>query len=274
MVRKIVAADLNAAEARIFAHYSGDTRLQAVYAKGEDLYSRVAIDVFGRSDLSADPESPNFVKKIAPDLRQAVKVFVLAVVYGASGFQIAASMGYLDAKGKVDSARGQALIDKYLSTYPNLRKYMIKQELMFKKHGYVKNLFGRIRRFEVAHGLYKRFGDQILDLRWAKQRGLYNERKTVKKALNAAKNFPIQSSCASVMNRAVIETGMWIEESGLDINILLQVHDECVIDCPEDLVDLASEKLKYYMENNKYTKLLDVPLISTPIVGDNLAQCK
>lgn len=274
MARKIIAADLSSAEARIFAHYSGDKRLQEVYAKGEDLYSRVAIDVFDRPDLSAHPDDDNYLKNIDPELRNLVKVFVLAVVYGSSGFQIAAGLGYLDSNGKVDSDRGQALIDKYLSTYPNLRRYMVKQELLFKKQGFVRNLFGRIRRFDEAHEIYKRYGDQLLDPFWAKKNGLRNERKIVKKALNAAKNFPIQSTCSSVMNRAMIEMGQWIEESGLDVNILLQVHDELIIDCDESLVDIASEKLKYYMEHNKYSKLLEVPLIAGPLVGDNLAEVK
>lgn len=272
--RKIIAADYQAMEVRVFAHFSGDERLQSVFPKGEDIYSRVAIDVFGRTDLSAHPDDSNFLKKVEAPLRNSSKVFTLSVPYGAEGFQVAAGMGFLDSKGKPDSARGQALVEKYLSTYPNLRRYMVKQELMFKKHGYVRNLFGRIRRFEEAHELYKRYGDRLADPMWAKKNGLKMERKVLKKALNAAKNFPIQSTAASIVNRSIIELGQWIEESGLDIRILLTVHDENVIDCPEELVGIASEKLKYYMENNQYTKLLGVPLVSTPIVGDNLADCK
>lgn len=198
----------------------------------------------------------------------------LSVPYGAEGFQVAAGLGYIDSRGKVDSRKGSQLVDKYLSTYPNLRRYMVKQELMFKKHGYVKNLFGRVRHFKEAHALFKRYGDGLLNARWAKKNGLSNERKTLKKALNAAKNFPIQSTAASLVNRAMVELGQWIEESGLDIRILLQVHDELVVDCDESLVDIASEKVKYYMEHNKYTKMLSVPLIATPIVGDNLGECK
>jgi DNA polymerase-1 len=274
MARKIVAADLNAAEARIFAHYSGDERLQAVYIKGEDIYSRVAIDVFDKPEYSAHPDDPNFLKKVDPALRDLVKVFVLAVVYGAEGYQIAAGLGYLDSKGRVDSARGDKLIDKYLSTYPNLRRYMVKQELMFKKHGYVKNLFGRIRRFDEAHAIYKQYGDKLLDSMWAKRKGLVDERKKVKKALNAAKNQPIQSSCASVMNRSMIELGQWIEDTKTDARILLQCHDELVVDCSEELAPLICEKMKHFMENNKYAKMLSVPLVTKPIVSDNLAEAK
>src|SRR5690606_3894084 len=120
-------------------------------------------------DLSAHPNDPNYLKKVAPDLRDQVKVFTLGVVYGSSGFQVAAGLGYLDDKGRVDSARGEKLIDQYLSTYPNLRRYMVKQELSFKKQGYVQNMFGRIRRFDEAHALYKKYGDKLLDSRWAKQ---------------------------------------------------------------------------------------------------------
>lgn len=274
MARKLIAADLSSAEARIFAHFSGDTRLQDVYRKGEDIYSRVAVDVFNRPDLSAHPDDPNYVKKVDEGLRSDVKVFVLAGVYGAEGYQIAASLGYLDSKGKVDSARGEKLLNSYLSTYPNLRKYMIKQELMFKKYGYVKNLFGRVRRFDEAHALYKKYGDKLLDSRWAKQSGLALERKIVKKALNAAKNHPIQSTCASIMNRAMIEMGRWIEESKIDAKLILMVHDELVYECDEEDIALVSQKIKYYMENNSFAQHLSVPLIANPIVGNNLAECK
>lgn len=274
MSRKIIAADLASAEVRIFAHYSGDPRLQAVFAKGEDIYSRVAIDVFDKPQFSAHPDDPNFLKRLAEDLRNRSKVFTLQVPYGAEGYQVAAGMNLLDAKGKIDSSQGDKLIDSYLTTYPSLRRYMIQQELSFKKNGYVQNMFGRIRRFDQAHALYKKYGDKILNSMWAKQNNLAFERKVVKKALNAAKNFPIQSSCAAVMNRAMIELGEWIEKSKLDIRILLQVHDELIIDCEESLVDIASEKLKYYMENNKFAKMLSVPLVATPIVGNSLAECK
>ena len=273
-MRKIIAADLQAAEVRIFAHYSGDKKLQAVFPKGEDIYSRVAIDVFDRHDLSANPEDSNFLKAVEPDLRNQSKVFTLSVVYGASGFQVAAGLELFDKNGRPDSRRGQVIIDKYLSTYPNLRRYMIKQELMFKQKGYVVNQFGRVRRFDDAHALYKRYGDQLLNVRWAKAKGLENERKTLKKALNAAKNFPIQSTTSSLVNRAMIEMGQWIERSGEDVLMLLNVHDELVVECDESIIDLVSEKLKYYMEHNKYAKLIDVPLIATPIIGDNLGECK
>lgn len=274
MARKIIAADYQAMEVRVFAHFSGDERLKSVFPKGEDIYSRVAIDVFGKPEFSAHPDDDNFLKVVAPEVRSDSKVFTLKIPYGAEGFQVAAGLNLLTPDGRVDTKAGDKLIDKYLSTYPNLRRYMVKQELMFKKHGYVKNLFGRIRRFDDAHALYKRYGDQIIDPFWAKKNGLQLERKVVKKALNAAKNFPIQSTAASIVNRSIIELGQWIEREGLDINIVLTIHDENVIECDEDVVGIASEKLKYYMENNKYTKLLDVPLISTPIVGDNLGECK
>lgn len=272
--RKIIAADYQAMEVRVFAHFSGDKRLQAVFPKNEDIYSRVAIDVFGRDDLSAHPDEDNFLKRVEPNLRADSKVFTLSVPYGAEGFQVAAELGYTDSNGRVDSTKGTQLIEKYLSTYPNLRRYMVKQELMFKQHGYVQNLFGRIRRFEEAHKIYKRYGDNIIDPFWAKKNYLREERKIVKKALNAAKNFPIQSTAASIVNRSLIELGQWIEKEDLDIRILLTVHDENVIDCSLDLVELASEKLKYYMENNSFAKALEVPLVATPIVGNNLAECK
>ncbi len=274
MGRKIIAADLQAAEVRIFAHFSGDVRLQSVFTKGEDIYSRVAIDVFDKPQFSAHPDDPNFLKRVAEDLRTKSKVFTLQVPYGAEGYQVAAGLNLLDDKGKIDSRQGDKVIDKYLSTYPSLRRYMVKQELMFKKQGYVQNLFGRLRRFDAAFALYKKYGDKILDSRWAKQNGLDLERRTVKKALNAAKNFPIQSVCSGVINRAMIEMGQWIEESKADCMRLLNIHDELCYECDESIVELVCQKLKYYMENNKYAKMLSVPLVTNPMVADNLAEAK
>ena len=99
MGRKIIAADYQAMEVRVFAHFSGDKKLQEVFPKGEDIYSRVAIDVLGRPDLSAHPDDDNFLKRVEPDLRNSSKVFTLSVPYGAEGFQVAAGLGYIDSRG-------------------------------------------------------------------------------------------------------------------------------------------------------------------------------
>lgn len=274
MSYKIIAADLQAAEVRVFSHFSGDQRLQQVFAKGEDFYSRIGVDVFDRSDLSAHPNDLNFLKKVEPDLRQRVKPFALSIPYGAEDFQVAASLGFMTPDGQVDVARGKELRDKYLRTYPNLQRYMIRQELLVKNQGYVTNLFGRVRRFEDAFMLMKRYGDNILDARWAKMNGLKDERKIVKNALNAAKNFPIQSTTASIVNRAMIETTQWVKEQGLDASVRLQVHDEIAMICHSDHVHIVAPKLEYFMCNNIFAKQLTVPLEAKAIIGNNLGEVK
>lgn len=271
---KIIAADYQAMEVRVFAHFSGDPTIQSVFPKGEDFYSRVGVDVFDRKDLSAHPNDLNFLKKVEPDLRDKSKIFSLSIPYGAEDFQVAAALGYMTPEGEVDTAKGKLVRDKYLNTYPNLKRYMIKQEILLKKQGYVTNLFGRVRRFDDAYMLHKRYGDQLLDAGWAKRNGLKDERKVLKTALNAAKNFPIQSTAASVVNRAMIELTEFFKVHKLDASVRLTVHDEVICIAHVDIVDLVSAKLEYYMCHNTFAKHLDVPLEAKAIVADNLGDAK
>lgn len=270
---KIIAADHLQCEPRIFAHYSGEKRLQSVFDSDDDFYSVIAIDVMGLKGVSSNPKDANFLKKVAPDMRQLAKVIALAIPYGSTAFQIAAQLGYMK-NGRPDTDRAQKLIDLYLRAYPNLHKYMKRQELLAKKQGYVTNLFGRVRRVDDAMNLYKRYGDAILDSRWAKAQGLEELRKDYKKALNIAKNNPIQSSAADIVNRAMIELSKYFIDNNLDASIRLSVHDEVVCIAEESICDLVAEKLEYYMCNNKYAQILDVKLEAEAKIGLNLVEVK
>lgn len=277
MSYKIIASDYKQCEPRVFSHYSGEKRLQDVFLSTDDFYSVIAIDVFGLKQYSANPKDPNFLKKLDDSMRQCSKVFSLAVPYGSEGFQIAATLGYTKKTqrgDRIDTERGEALITKYLTTYPNLHKYMKRQELFAKKNGYVTNLFGRIRRIPDAKELYEKYGDVLLDSQWAKARGLQEERKDYKSALNIAKNSPIQSTAADIINRAMIELSQYFIDNKLDASVRLQVHDELICIAHESIVDLVAEKIDYYMCNNKYALMLDVKLDSEAKIGNDLTQVK
>lgn len=277
MSYKIIASDHSQAEPRVFAHFSGEKRLQNVFLSTDDFYSVIAIDVFGLKQYSANPKDPNFLKKMDDAMRQTSKVFSLAVPYGAEGFQIAATLGYMKKTqrgDRVDTERGEALINKYLTTYPNLHKYMKRQEILAKNNGYVTNLFGRVRRIPEAKELYEKYGDALLDPQWAKARGLQEERKDYKTALNVAKNNPIQSTAADIINRAMVELSMYLVENKLDASIRLQVHDELVCIAHESIAQHVADKMDYYMCNNKYALMLDVKLDSHAKIGNNLTEVK
>lgn len=270
---RIIAADYSQAEPRIFAHYSGEKRLQAVFDSDDDFYSVIAIDVMGLSQYSANPKDPNFLKKLAPEIRQLAKVIALAIPYGAGAYQIAAQLGYLK-NGRPDSDRAQKLINQYLRAYPNLHKYMKRQELTAKKHGYVTNLFGRVRQIPEAKSLYEEYGDALLDSRWAKQRGLELLRKDYSSALNVAKNSPIQSTAADIVNMAMIELSRYIADNKLDASVRLQVHDELVCIAEESVAEHLAKKLEHYMCHNRYAVQLDVKLAAEAKIGSNLKEVK
>ncbi len=161
---KIVNADYSSLEPRCFAYESGDNKLKEVYWNGLDLYSKVYCDVFDdNNEYSAHPDDSNFLKKIAKQKRTDIKPVVLGIPYGARAFQVASMcekyIERVDKKtGKVtkvpDEAYGQWVIDKYLGAYPNLHKYMEKQELDCVLKGFVESLFGRRRHFEYAPKIY------------------------------------------------------------------------------------------------------------------------
>ena len=201
----------------------------------------------------------------------------LAIPYGAEGFQIAAQLGYMKQTQRgerVDTERGEALVSKYLRAYPNLHKYMIRQELFAKKHGYVVNLFGRVRQIPEAKALYDQYGDNLLDSQWAKAKKLDMLRKDYKSALNVAKNSPIQGTAADVLNMGMIELSNHLRTSRLNATIRLNIHDELICVAHDRCAEQVARKLEHYMCNNRYALMLDVKLDAKANIGNNLAEVK
>lgn len=262
---KIVNADFSQLEPCCFATASGDPKLQEIFHKKEDLYSRIAIDVFEMTHLSADKKAPNFLKKVSPEFRSKSKVFTLAIPYGAEAARISQAMS-------VDYKEANKTINAYLSTYPDLKKYMMRCNALAKKEGKVVSAFGRVRHLPRAKELYEKYGNDLLDWKWAKGRGLLAERREFKTLLNNAKNFPIQSMAASIVNRSMIAMARKLKELGLDAYIALQIHDEIstIANRAED-AELIKTLLRDCMEN---TCKIAVPLVAEPIIADNMAEAK
>lgn len=268
---KIVNADFAALEPRIFSWVSKDPGLKLVWQKGLDLYSQIAIDVFGLEGVSADPNAKNFLKNVNPEYRQKAKVFTLAVPYGANAWRIASLMG-------VTPDEAQTIIDTYLDSYPKLKEYMSKQERAAMRSGKVATSFGRVRHLDGAKVLYDDYGTRVLDKRFMVSkfgdefgREMYYKFRNY---LNNAKNFPIQATAAHVCNAALIKLSKLLKKNNIDGWIALQVHDEVTCIVREDQAEFAAELLQESMERNAITEQIDIPILAEPQIADNLAEAK
>ena len=271
---KIVNADFSSLEPRIFAWVSNSPGLIEIYQKGFDLYSQIAIDVFGLEGVSADPKSKKYLKEVDPDMRDKAKVFSLAVVYGANAWRISSLMG-------IEPDEAQEIIDAYLDSYPELRTYMFEREHEAKHYGMVYTDFGRIRHLKEAKKLYNRYKDSIksksaMNKKAGKEEGpkLYYKYRNL---VNNARNFPIQGTAAHMTNAAIIDLADSFKEHKIDGWIALQIHDEIATIVREDQAELVSELLRKSMEENHIAKELakdGVPMIAEPKIADNFAEAK
>ncbi len=257
---KIIDADYSALEPRCFAHMSGEEKLQAVFAKGEDLYSRIAIDVFGLDDVSANPKDDNFLKKVMPEYRQKTKVFCLAVVYGAEAGRISQAM-------KVPYEEAKLIIEMYLDAYPGLKKYMEDCDYNVLNRGQVSTQFGRVRHLPLAKEIYEEYGPKILNKSWAKKQGLGESYWKLKNIRNLSKNHPIQGLAGHIVNRASIAISRRFKEESIRGYVGLQVHDQLVCRVAEHQAQKAAKIVQECMEN---TTIISVPMVAEPEIAENL----
>lgn len=170
---KIINADYSSLEPRCFAFVSGDEKLKEIYWDDLDMYSKVYCDTMDQEGkYSADPGAKNFLKKLNKKARDMVKPVILGIAYGARGPQVANLMGFkIDKLNKdtgemeqvIDFQRGQAYRDTFLETYSKLYDYMILQEGLANTQGWVENLIGRRRSFQVAPVVYKVLNNAGID---------------------------------------------------------------------------------------------------------------
>jgi len=267
---KVVNADFSSLEPRIFSWVSGDPGLKGVWIKGLDLYSQIAIDVFGLEGVSARETDENYLKKVAPEERQKVKEFALAVPYGANAWRIAGLT-------KVHPKEAEGWINKYLESYPMLSDYMQNQELQARGQGFVTSQFGRTRHLPEAKEMFKKFGPNIYNKRsMTKRYGDFGESQYYKyrNLMNNSKNSPIQMTAAHVCNVAMIKLARAFKKHNIDGWIALQVHDEITCIVREHQADLAARLLKDAMENNDITRQIDIPIVAEPIISTNFAEAK
>ena len=265
-----VAADFASLEARCFAEKSGDWGLIGIYKNNLDLYSQIAIDVLGIEDVSADPKSPRYLKKVSPADRNVAKVFTLAVPYGSGAWQVGKSLN-------MDFKEAQQLIDNYLQSYPELKKYMTRMETEAIRRGYVKTGYGRVRHLHDAKKLYRKFGKKIFNKK-VMEGALGEEGITLyyrfKNLLNNAKNSPIQGTAAHITNQAMIKLSDTMIENNIDGWPCLQIHDEIITIVKIEQVPEQIKLLQDAMENNIITDQMEVAMEAEPQVAYSLAEAK
>lgn len=271
--RKLIICDQSSLEPRVFASVSNDPNLINVFLNNEDLYSRVAIQAFKLRGMSANKDDENYVKRMRPELRQRAKSIALAIPYGAGAWQISQTLN-------IHINEAQKLVDGYLEGFPELAKWMSDSKLRAQTFGYVKTKTGRIRHLDRVKKIYSYFEDNLLDPRSFKylqsqmktedqKSKLIKTRMEYKNGINNSRNFQIQSLAASIMNRSAIQIHKRFIEEGIDGYIMMQIHDEFVLNVREDQATIASEIVKHCMEN---TVQIPTGLVAEPNIADNFGE--
>jgi len=227
---KIMSADYSQIELRIMAHLSGDPGLCHAFAHGHDVHRATAAEVFG---LALD--------KVSPDERRIAKVINFGLIYGMSAFGLAQNLG-------IERATAQAYIDSYFSRYQGVKRYMDETREKARAEGYVETVFGR-----------RLWLPEIKSANPQRRAG----------AERAAINAPMQGTAADLIKLAMIAVQGWLEKERLATKLIMQVHDELVLEVPENELAEAKQRLRDLMQG---VATLEVPLIVDVGVGDNWDQ--
>jgi DNA polymerase-1 len=227
---KIISADYSQIELRIMAHLSADPGLRHAFAHGHDVHSATAAEVFGVP-----------LDKVSPDERRIAKVTNFGLIYGMSAFGLAQNLG-------IERATAQAYIDSYFSRYQGVKRYMDETRDKARAEGYVETVFGR-----------RLWLPEIKSSNPARRQG----------AERAAINAPMQGTAADLIKLAMIAVQAWLDREKLKTLLIMQVHDELVLEVPQGELEEAKEKVRELMQN---VAQLDVPLIVDVGVGDNWDQ--
>jgi len=255
--RVFVGADYSQLEPRVFASVSQDPTLLATFEKGLDFYSVIGASIFEKVGCSLIKNDKDSFAKQYPELRQIAKAFALATPYGTSAFRQSKDLD-------LPVTRCQEIIDKYFEVYPQVELMMLESHLTVKSDGVVHSLYGRPRRIPAAKNIEEIYGSGTLhaDLPYE-----------ARNMLNLAMNHRVQSSAASIVNRAMIAFYKEIRLRGIQhAYITSQIHDEIIVEC--DIADgpIVSMILQVAMENT--TLLPGVKLLAKPVIAYNMADLK
>ncbi|ABK10609.1 DNA polymerase I [Burkholderia orbicola] len=224
---RIVSADYSQIELRIMAHISGDASLLRAFSQGEDIHRATAAEVFGVTPL-----------EVNSDQRRIAKVINFGLIYGMSAFGLASNLGITRDAAKL-------YIDRYFARYPGVAQYMEDTRATAKEKGYVETVFGRRLWLPEING------------------GNGPRRQAAERA---AINAPMQGTAADLIKLSMIAVDGWLTRDQLASRMIMQVHDELVLEVPEGELSLVREKLPEMMCG---VAKLKVPLVAEVGAGAN-----
>ena len=224
---KLIAADYSQIELRIMAHLSSDAGLLSAFSQGLDIHKATAAEVFGRE-----------LADVTADQRRSAKAINFGLIYGMSAFGLGRQLSI----GRGDA---QSYIDMYFERYPGVREYMDKTRTLAAEQGFVETLFGR--RLYLPEINTSNF-----------QRRQAAERTAI--------NAPMQGSAADIIKLAMIDVDQWLQEAQPDAMMIMQVHDELVLEVRDDQVEEVASILNEKMTNAAQLK---VPLLVETGIGQD-----
>ena len=229
---KLLSSDYSQVELRIFASLSNEENLIQAFKDGKDIHAKTASDIYNID-----------IKDVKKDQRRTAKAVNFGILYGISSFGLSEDLG-------IDMKTAKEFIDKYLETFPGIKKYMDNLISDAYKNGYVTTLMNRKRILEELKSknyMVRSSGERM------------------------ALNTPIQGTAADILKKAMVEIYREFRVRNLKSKMLIQVHDELVFNVIEDELEEVKEIVKYIMEN---TYKLQVPLKVDIEVGSNWYEAK
>lgn len=228
----LVDADYSQIELRLLAAISGDTNMIDAFSQGEDIHTVTASQVFGVP-----------LEAVTPELRKRAKAVNFGIVYGIGGFSLGADIG-------VSKYEADRYIKSYYARYPQIEEYLKAVVEDAKRDGFVTTVFGRRRyipELSASNKNLQAFGARV------------------------AMNSPIQGAAADIIKIAMINVDRALSESGIDARLILQVHDELILEAHKDCANEAANILKKEMEN---AVDLAVKMVAEVGIGKNWYECK
>lgn len=223
----IVSADYSQIELRIMAHLSQDPGLLTAFARGDDIHRATAAEIFGIQQTEVTSEQRRYAKTIN-----------FGLIYGMSAFGLAAQL-------EIERSAAKTYIDRYFSRYPGVAQYMDNTRKLAVEQGFVETIFGRkLWLPDIRHTSPVR-------------------RQAVERA---AINAPMQGTAADLIKLAMIAVQNWLDNDKLKSRLVMQVHDELVLEVAEEELALVKEKLPLLMQG---VATLSVPLLVEVGVGKN-----
>jgi DNA polymerase-1 len=223
----IVSADYSQVELRIMAHLSQDEGLLTAFAAGEDIHRATAAEIFGCSR-----------EEVSSEQRRYAKVINFGLIYGMSAFGLAQNLN-------IERAAAQSYIERYFARYPGVRRYMDDTRMLARQQGYVETIFGRrlwVPEINSPNGMRRQGAER------------------------AAINAPMQGTAADLIKLAMIAVDQWLVEQKIGTRMVMQVHDELVLEVPQSELELIKMELPRLMAG---VAKLDVPLEAELGSGQN-----